>query len=168
MIGEIFGATGWDPNVCKSNWLHIDILLVSFIKLGYILQIPLKWLVIFLQSWTSTGYFSNSTGSFVTNCRFSPIIAAATHERGSRKPTHEWEQKKGQPWKRRSGSSTGGQGKNGSDRKKTRSGRWAEKARAQAPWLHLSAEGGHALCMTSPSQRARRYGVARSIDELKA
>ena len=28
-----------------------------------------------LQSWTSTGYFSNSTGSFVTNCRFYLIIA---------------------------------------------------------------------------------------------
>ena len=27
-----------------------------------------------MQSWTSTGYFLNSTGSFVTNCRFSPII----------------------------------------------------------------------------------------------
>ena len=33
-----------------------------------------KWSVIFLQSPTSTGYFSNSTGSSVTNCRFSPII----------------------------------------------------------------------------------------------
>jgi hypothetical protein len=62
---------GWDPSVCKSDRLHVDILQHSFIKLGYIL---LKWLVIFLQSWTSTGYFSNSTGSFVTNCRFSPII----------------------------------------------------------------------------------------------
>ena len=37
---------------------------------------PLKWSVIFLQSWTSIGYFPNSTGSFVTNCRFSPIINA--------------------------------------------------------------------------------------------
>ena len=32
----------------------------------------LKWSVIFLQSSTSTGYFSNWTGSF--NCRISPII----------------------------------------------------------------------------------------------
>ena len=31
--------------------------------------------MIFLQSCTSTGYFSNSTGSFVTNCQFSPFIA---------------------------------------------------------------------------------------------
>jgi hypothetical protein len=27
-----------------------------------------------MQSWTSTGYFSNSTGSSATNCQFSPII----------------------------------------------------------------------------------------------
>ena len=32
------------------------------------------WSVLLLKSWTSTGYFSNSTGSSVTNCRFSPII----------------------------------------------------------------------------------------------
>ena len=68
------GITGWDPSVCKSNWLHVDILRISFIKLEYVLQTPLKWSVIFLQSWTSTGYFWNSTGSSVTNCRFSPII----------------------------------------------------------------------------------------------
>ena len=41
---------------------------LSFIELGYILYISLKWLVIFLQPWTGTGYFSNSTGSCVTNC----------------------------------------------------------------------------------------------------
>ena len=28
-----------------------------------------------MQSWTSIAYFLNSAGSFVTNCRFSPIIA---------------------------------------------------------------------------------------------
>ena len=33
-------------------------------------------MVIVLQSWTATGYVSNSTGSYVTNCRFSPIIVA--------------------------------------------------------------------------------------------
>ena len=44
------------------------------LKLVYILYIPLKWSVIILQSWTSTGYISNSTGSLVINCRFSPII----------------------------------------------------------------------------------------------
>ena len=47
---------------------------IPFIRLEYVLWTPLKWFVIFLQSWTSTGYLSNSTGSFVTDCRFSPII----------------------------------------------------------------------------------------------
>ena len=41
------------------------LLLVTY---GYV---PLEWSAIFLQSWTSTGYFSNSTGSIVTTCRFS-------------------------------------------------------------------------------------------------
>ena len=52
--GRFLGRiTGWDPNVCNSNRLHVHtILWFSFIKLGYILYIPLKWLVIFLQSWT--------------------------------------------------------------------------------------------------------------------
>jgi hypothetical protein len=68
---------GWDPTVCKSNRLHVDILRSSLMKLGYILYIPLKWWVIFfLQSWwILTGYFPNSTGSCVTNRRFSRIIA---------------------------------------------------------------------------------------------
>ena len=61
------------PSVPESYRLHVDIFRVSLIKLGYIiLRIPLKWWVIFLQSWTSTGHSSNSTGSSVTNCRFSP------------------------------------------------------------------------------------------------
>ena len=68
------GIIGWDPSVCKCNRLHVDILWFSIIKLGYILYIPLKWLVIFLKPRTSTGYFSNSTGLSVTNCWFSPII----------------------------------------------------------------------------------------------
>ena len=73
--GRFLGIIRWDPSVCKSNqWLHVDILWFAFIKMGYILWIPLKWSVIFLQSWTSPGYFSNSNGSFVSNCRFSPII----------------------------------------------------------------------------------------------
>ena len=72
--GRFLGITGWDPNVWKPNRLHVDILRFSFVELGYILQIPLKRSVIFLQSCTSTGYFSNSAGSLVTNCRFSPII----------------------------------------------------------------------------------------------
>ena len=72
--GRILGITGWDPSVCKSNRLHVHILRFSFSKLGYILWIPLRWSVKFLQSWTSTSYFSKLTGSSATNCRFSPII----------------------------------------------------------------------------------------------
>ena len=64
---------GWDPSVCKSNRLHVDMLQFSFIKLGYILySITLKWSVILLQSWTSTGSFLNSTASSVANCRVLP------------------------------------------------------------------------------------------------
>ena len=73
-LGRFLSIIGWDPSVGKSNRLHVDILWFSFIKLGYIPYIPLKWSVIFLESWSSTGSFSNSIGSSVTNCRFSPII----------------------------------------------------------------------------------------------
>ena len=65
--------TGWDHRVCKFNRLHVHILRFSFINVKYILKIPRKRSVNLLQSWTSTGYFSNSTGSSV--CRFSPIDA---------------------------------------------------------------------------------------------
>jgi hypothetical protein len=41
-----------------------------------------------LQSWTSTGYFSNSTDSYVTNCRFSPIIGPKSKGRHSPKCLH--------------------------------------------------------------------------------
>ena len=77
VVGEILFLgiiSGWNSSVCKSNRLHVDILWFSFIKLWYILYIPLKWPVIFLQSWTWTGYFSNSTGSFVTKCGFSDHV----------------------------------------------------------------------------------------------
>ena len=72
--GRFLGITRRDPSVCKSNQLHVGILRFSFIKSGYIPWIPLKWWVILLQSWTSTGYFSNSASSSVSNCRFSPIV----------------------------------------------------------------------------------------------
>ena len=73
-LGRFLVIIGSDLRVCKSNWLHVDILRLSFIKLAYTLLISIKWSVIFLQSWTSTSYFSISTGSSVTNCRFSSII----------------------------------------------------------------------------------------------
>ena len=78
VIGKIFAH----------NWLRSQCLQVQpvtywqppafFIKLGHILYVPLKWSVISLRSWTSTGYFWNSTGSFVTNCWFSVIRALQT------------------------------------------------------------------------------------------
>ena len=72
--GRFLGIIGQDPSVCKSDRLHVDILRFSFTKLGYILWITLKWSVILLQSGASIGYFSKSTGWFVTNYRFFPII----------------------------------------------------------------------------------------------
>ena len=56
-------VTGW----------RLLVLMLSFIwgKFFYRL-IPLKWAVILLKSrWTSTRYFSNSTGPSATTCRFS-------------------------------------------------------------------------------------------------
>ena len=41
---------------------------------GIIYRFLLKWSVNFWKSWTSTGYFSNSTGSSATNRRFFPDI----------------------------------------------------------------------------------------------
>ena len=74
--GRFLGLiSSWDPSVCKSNRLHVEILRLPFIELGYVPWIPLKWSVILRKSWTPTGYFSNSTGSSATTCRFSPIIA---------------------------------------------------------------------------------------------
>ena len=73
--GRFLSITSQYPSVLKSNRLHVQILSCSLIKLGILYrQSPLNWSVIFLQSWTSAGYFSHSTGSSVTNCRFSPII----------------------------------------------------------------------------------------------
>ena len=73
--GRFLGiTTGWDPSVGKSNRFACRHPPVILFKLGYMVEIPLKWSIIFLQSPTSTGYFSNSTGSSVTDCRFSQVI----------------------------------------------------------------------------------------------
>ena len=74
--GRFLGITGWAPIVCKSNRLHVDILRFSFIISG--ICSTYSWSVNFLQFRTSTSYFSNSTGSFVTNYRFSPIIGGTS------------------------------------------------------------------------------------------
>ena len=46
----------------------------SWIDARYSRWIPLQRLVLFPRSWTSTSYFSNSTGSCVTSGRFFPVI----------------------------------------------------------------------------------------------
>ena len=72
-----------DPSVCMSNRLHVDILRFSFIKLRCILWNS-SWMIcnFVWQSWTSTGHFSNSTGSFVRNCRFFSLIIGWESQEG--------------------------------------------------------------------------------------
>ena len=70
--GDFLNIIGWDPSISKFNRFNGMIYRFFFIDLMYILSILLKWLVIFLQSWTPTGYYSNSTGASVTSGRFSP------------------------------------------------------------------------------------------------
>ena len=62
------------PSVSKWNLLHVVIFWIFFNNLRNILQMPLKWSAIFLESWTSTGCLSDSTGSLVTSSRFSPFV----------------------------------------------------------------------------------------------
>ena len=74
MSEEIFGHN-WSISWCfQVQRLHLLIFHFCFIDLMYILRNPLEWLMIFLTSWTPTGYLSNSTNSYVTSCRFSPFI----------------------------------------------------------------------------------------------
>ena len=67
LLRNLLDIVGQDPSDSKSNRLHVDIFRFCFIHFRYIPQIPLKWSVLLLRSWTSTGYISNSTGSSVTN-----------------------------------------------------------------------------------------------------
>ena len=63
-LEKILDIISQDLNVSKSNQLFVDIFNFIFIELENILYILLiKWRVIFLKPWTSTDYFSNSTGS---------------------------------------------------------------------------------------------------------
>ena len=74
------------PSIVGVMW---DIFRLFFTKLGCILSILLKWLVVFLESWTSPSYFSHSTGSSVTSSWFSPFIAQwhiFCHHRSRMKP----------------------------------------------------------------------------------
>jgi hypothetical protein len=49
--GDFFSTVGLDPTVSKTNWFHVDIFCVFFIKLGNILYISLNRPVIFLKAW---------------------------------------------------------------------------------------------------------------------
>ena len=93
-IGEIFGHnrveilvfTSPTGNMLTSSGLPL-------LNWGMFYKFPLKWTVIFLQSWTSTSCFSNSTGLFVTNCRFSPIIGSSSlcmTRLGNTKKSYYW------------------------------------------------------------------------------
>ena len=59
-----------NPSVSKSNRLHVLIFWGIFMNIGNISQILQNWLVIFLKSWTATGDFLNSNGSFVISSQF--------------------------------------------------------------------------------------------------
>ena len=63
VFGGFLGILSRESSVSKSIWWHVDIVRFSIINLMYTLKIHLNGLVIFLQSWTSTGYFSNSGSS---------------------------------------------------------------------------------------------------------
>ena len=57
---------GQDPSVSKSNRLHVNHLSV-FLYWGYFPWISSNWRVIFLKSWTLTGYFTNSTNTSIAD-----------------------------------------------------------------------------------------------------
>jgi hypothetical protein len=54
----------------KSNWLYVDSFHLNLLIRVILYIIYLKCSVMFLESSTSTGYFSNSTGSSVTSGGF--------------------------------------------------------------------------------------------------
>ena len=72
--GEILGRIAQDPNVSKSNQLHVDFFQIFLDESKYIPYIPLKWSVIGLKSWNWNGSFSNSVSQSVTNGWISPFI----------------------------------------------------------------------------------------------
>ena len=82
MSEEIFGHYRSRSQCFQGNRSYIDdIFRIFFINLRYILYIPLKGLLIFLKSSTSTCYFSNSNGSSVTSGQFSPSIVLQNNEK---------------------------------------------------------------------------------------
>jgi hypothetical protein len=87
---KFLSIIGRDPSVSKSNRLQVVVFRFSFIHSSFTPYIPLEWGVILRKSWTSTGYFSNSTGSFVTNHRlgFSSFIGWSQHEAQQSQHSH--------------------------------------------------------------------------------
>ena len=76
-LGGFLSTTTPYPSVPKSNRVHVCILWISFIKSGIYSTNSSKTIGNYFScslGLTSTGYFSNSTSSSVTNCWFSPII----------------------------------------------------------------------------------------------
>jgi hypothetical protein len=66
--GENFEHNHWDSNVYKSNHFHVHIFRFFFLSIWDIFsKFLLNWSIIFLKSWTSTGYFLNSTGSEISS-----------------------------------------------------------------------------------------------------
>ena len=80
-LGVNFGVCLFD-SVWGDFWIPVFLspsgyMLTSFgffITFKYSLQIPLRWSVIFWKSWTSTGYFSNSTSSSINSGPLSLFI----------------------------------------------------------------------------------------------
>lgn len=72
--GRLLGIIDRDPIICKPRQLQSDLLLSPSIELVCIRRIPPEQSMISLQSWASTRYSSNSTGSLVTPCWFFPNI----------------------------------------------------------------------------------------------
>ena len=70
---KFLGIVGQDPSESKFNQLHVHMIFrLCFYSFQVYSMDLLNWSAILMKSQTSTNYFSNSTGSYVTNCRFSP------------------------------------------------------------------------------------------------
>ena len=73
---EIFGISGWDPSVCKSNRSHVDNLRFSFINLVFLYYSmnSSKMIGEFPAISNFNRLFLTLNRFIVTNCRFSSII----------------------------------------------------------------------------------------------
>jgi hypothetical protein len=82
VMGKLLGIVGQEPSVTHNPaGLHVSIFRFCFHSSEVYSSIDSsKWSVILLKSPTSTGDFSNPTGSSVTNHRFSPDIVPVFHQ----------------------------------------------------------------------------------------